>query len=102
MARPAARPCAGNPFRHRARRPPDHAFGHRAMEDVMALSQRLRGYMDRCGTRFHEWPHEPSSEMARAAPAAHVTARQVPKAVLGTGGAEYRMAPHPSSQTVSR
>src|SRR3546814_15341170 len=102
MARPAARPCAGNPFRHRARRPPDHAFGHRAMEDVMAISQRLRGYMDRCGTRFDEWPHEHSSEMARAAQAAHVPGRQVAKAVLVQAGDEYMLAVLPSSKHVSR
>src|SRR3546814_11360963 len=98
MARPAARPCAGNPFRHRARRPPDHAFGHRAMEDVMAISQRLRGYMDRCGTRFFEWPHEHSSEMARAAQAAQVPGRQVAKAVLVQAGDEYMLAGLPSSK----
>ena len=52
----------------------------------MAISQRLRGYMDRCGTRFDEWPHEPATEMARAAQAAHVPGRQVAKAVLVQAG----------------
>lgn len=67
----------------------------------MAISQRLRGYLDRCGTRFDEWPHEHSSEMARAAQAAHVPGRQVAKAVLVQAGDEYMLAVLPSSKHVS-
>lgn len=66
----------------------------------MSISPKLRGYMDRCGTRFEEIMHEPVAEMARAAELAHVPGRQVAKAVLVQAGDEYMLAVLPSSKHV--
>ncbi|WP_022681632.1 aminoacyl-tRNA deacylase [Sphingobium bisphenolivorans] len=67
----------------------------------MSISPKLRGYMDRCGTRFDEVMHEPAVEMGRVAQAAHVPGRQVAKAVLVQAGDEYILTVLPSSKHVS-
>ncbi|WP_150291440.1 aminoacyl-tRNA deacylase [Sphingobium estronivorans] len=67
----------------------------------MAISPKLRSYMDRCGTRFDELMHEPAAEMARVAQAAHIPGRQVAKAVLVQAGDQYMLAVLPSSKHVS-
>lgn len=66
----------------------------------MAISTKLRGYMDMCGTRYDEIMHEPTAEMARAAEAAHVPGRQVAKGVLVQGRDEYMVAVLPASKHV--
>lgn len=67
----------------------------------MAISAKLRSYMDRCGTRFDELMHEPAAEMARVAQVAHIPGRQVAKAVLVQAGDQYMLAVLPSSKHVS-
>jgi Ala-tRNA(Pro) deacylase len=66
----------------------------------MAISSKLRGYMNRCGTSFEELAHEPAQQMARAAEAAHVPGRQVAKGVLVRAGDEYMLAVVPASKHV--
>lgn len=64
----------------------------------MAISSKLRGYMNRCGTSFDELVHAPAQQMARAAEAAHVPGRQVAKSVLVRAGDEYMLAVVPASR----
>lgn len=66
----------------------------------MAISKKLRGYMDMCGTQYDEIMHEPAVEMAKAAQAAHVPGRQVAKGVLLQGRDEYMLAVIPASKHV--
>ncbi|KKW92065.1 MULTISPECIES: aminoacyl-tRNA deacylase [Sphingobium] len=67
----------------------------------MAISGKLRSYMDRCGTRFDELMHEPAAEMARVAQAAHIPGKRVAKAVLVQAGDQYMLAVLPASKHVS-
>lgn len=66
----------------------------------MAISPKLRTYMDRCGVRFDEIAHEPTLQAARTAEAAHVSGRRVAKGVLVRAGDEYMMAVAPSSRRI--
>ena len=66
----------------------------------MAISKKLRGYMDQCGTRYDEITHEPAVEMARVAQAAHVPGRQVAKGVLLEGRDGYMVAVLPASKNI--
>ncbi len=66
----------------------------------MAISPKLRTYMDRCRVQFEELGHPPTLEAARTAEAAHVSGRQVAKGVLVRAGEEYMLAVAPSSRRV--
>jgi Ala-tRNA(Pro) deacylase len=70
------------------------------MEDAMTISNKLRDYMDRCGTQYDEIIHEPAVEMARAAEVAHVPGRQVAKGVLIQGRDDFIVAVVPASKHV--
>jgi Ala-tRNA(Pro) deacylase len=69
-------------------------------ERVMAISSKLRGYMDRCGATFDEVEHAPTVEMARAAQAAHIPGRQVAKGVVVRTGDQYMLVVIPASRRV--
>jgi Ala-tRNA(Pro) deacylase len=75
-------------------------FAPTKREDVMAISQKLRNYMDRCGVAFDEVPHAHALETAKAAEAAHIPGRRVAKGVLVRAGEEYMLAVVPSSRRV--
>lgn len=66
----------------------------------MAISPKLRGYMEQCGTKYDEVMHEHSVEMAKVAQSAHVPGRQVAKGVLVTGRDGYMVAVLPASKHV--
>lgn len=66
----------------------------------MAISLKLRSYMDRCGVPFDEVMHAPTMQMGKAAEASHVPGRRVAKGVLVRAGNEYMLAVVPSSRRV--
>lgn len=66
----------------------------------MAISPKLRTYMDRCGVLFEEIAHDPTVEAARTAQAAHVSGSHLAKGVLVRAGDEYMMAVAPSSRRI--
>jgi Ala-tRNA(Pro) deacylase len=66
----------------------------------MAISPKLRSFMDRRGVGFDEVPHTLTMQMSRAAQAADVPSRQVAKGVLVRAGDEYMLAVAPSSRRV--
>jgi Ala-tRNA(Pro) deacylase len=66
----------------------------------MAISQKLRNYMNRCGVPFEEVPHAFTFQPARAAEASHIPGRRVAKGVLVRAGDQYMMAVVPSSKQI--
>lgn len=66
----------------------------------MAISEKLRNYMDGCGVAFDEVPHAFAFQPSKAAEAAHIPGRRVAKGVLVRAGDEYMMAVVPSSKQV--
>lgn len=66
----------------------------------MAISPKLRSYMERRGVGFDEVPHALTMQMAKAAQAAHIPGRHVAKGVLVRAGGEYMVAVVPSSRRV--
>jgi Ala-tRNA(Pro) deacylase len=66
----------------------------------MAISQKLRNYMNRCGVPFEEIPHAFSFQPARAAETSHIPGRRVAKGVLVRAGDQYMMAVVPSSKQI--
>lgn len=66
----------------------------------MAISHKLRDYMNRCGVDFDEVPHAYAFQPAKAAEAAHISGRRVAKGVLVRAGDRYMMAVVPSSKQI--
>ena len=66
----------------------------------MAISEKLRDYMDRCGVEFDEVPHAYAFQPAKAAQASHISGRQVAKGVLVRAGDRYMLAVAPSSKQI--
>ena len=66
----------------------------------MAISQKLRNYMNRCGVAFEEVAHRPTMHAAEAAEASHIPGRRVAKGVLVRAGDEYVLAVVPASRRV--
>lgn len=66
----------------------------------MAISLKLRNYLNRCGVAFEEVPHERTMHAAQAAQAAHVPGRRLAKSVLVRAGDEYVLAVVPASRRV--
>jgi Ala-tRNA(Pro) deacylase len=66
----------------------------------MAISLKLRNYMNRCGVPFEEVPHSYSFQPARAAEASHIPGRRVAKGVLVKAGDQYMLAVVPSSKQI--
>jgi Ala-tRNA(Pro) deacylase len=69
-------------------------------EGVMAISQKLRNYMHRCGVAFEEVSHDYTPQAAKAAEASHVSGNRVAKGVLVLAGDEYLLAVVPASRHV--
>jgi Ala-tRNA(Pro) deacylase len=83
-----------------ARRPFRSSRSDRNAEGVMAISQKLRNYMTRCGVDFEEVAHRPTMHASEAAEASHVPGRRVAKGVLVRAGDEYVLAVVPASRRV--
>ena len=66
----------------------------------MAISEKLRDYMDRCGVEFDEVPHAYAFQPAKAAQASHISGKRVAKGVLVREGDRYMMAVTPSSKQI--
>lgn len=66
----------------------------------MAISQKLRNYMDRCGVAFEEVTHAPTMETAKAAEASHISGKRIAKGVLVRAGGQYMLAVVPASRHV--
>jgi Ala-tRNA(Pro) deacylase len=66
----------------------------------MAISQKLRNYMHRCGVDFEEVPHARTAEASKSAQATHVSGKRLAKGVLVRAGDEYLLAVVPASRRV--
>jgi Ala-tRNA(Pro) deacylase len=66
----------------------------------MAISQKLRNYMNECGVAFDEVPHAHALQSAKAAEAARVSGKRVAKGVLVQAGGDYMLAVVPASKHV--
>ena len=66
----------------------------------MAISQKLRNYMNRCGVPFDELQHEHTMHASQAAQASHVPGRHVAKGVLVRAGDDYLLAVAPASRRI--
>lgn len=66
----------------------------------MAISPRLRSYLDRRGFNFDEVPHHRAMSAAQTAHAAHIDSDHMAKAVLVSTGGGYMLAVVPASRQV--
>jgi Ala-tRNA(Pro) deacylase len=63
----------------------------------MAISLKLRNYLNRCGVTFDEVPHRYTMQASKAAEASHIPGGRVAKGVLVRAGDEYLLAVVPAS-----